>query len=124
MQRRQLRGWLMVSPRGRPDKRKEAVSDYVSGSFNAVYSGRVGRLGSRCGPARSQHLAVPRAPRAPDLRQLRLDPKAAGPDDVQDGGSQQLTASITKDAVDDLGLQVGQPVTALVRSTEVMIAVA
>jgi molybdopterin-binding protein len=40
-----------------------------------------------------------------------------------DGGSQQVTASITKDAVDDLELTVGQPVTVLVKSTEVMLAV-
>jgi molybdopterin-binding protein len=40
-----------------------------------------------------------------------------------DGGSQQVTASITRDAVDDLELTVGQPVTVLVKSTEVMLAV-
>lgn len=38
-------------------------------------------------------------------------------------GGQQITASITKDAVEDLGLAVGSPVTALVKSTEVMIGV-
>lgn len=38
-------------------------------------------------------------------------------------GGQQITASITKDAVEDLGLAVGGPVTALVKSTEVMIGV-
>ena len=38
-------------------------------------------------------------------------------------GGQQVTASITKDAVQELGLQVGQPVTALVKSTEVMLGV-
>ncbi len=38
-------------------------------------------------------------------------------------GGQQITASITKDAVEDLGLTVGGPVTALVKSTEVMIGV-
>jgi molybdopterin-binding protein len=40
-----------------------------------------------------------------------------------DGGSQVVTASITKDAVDDLGLTVGQPVTVLVKSTEVMLGI-
>jgi molybdate transport system regulatory protein len=40
-----------------------------------------------------------------------------------DGGSQQVTASITKDAVEDLGLQQGQPVTVLIKSTEVMLGV-
>lgn len=34
----------------------------------------------------------------------------------------QLTAAITKDAVDDLGLAVGTPVTALVKSTEVSLS--
>ena len=38
-------------------------------------------------------------------------------------GGRQVTASITTDAVADLGLVVGQPVTALVKSTEVMIGV-
>ena len=38
-------------------------------------------------------------------------------------GGQQIVASITKDAVADLGLVVGQPCTALVKSTEVMIGV-
>ncbi|MHA3704206.1 TOBE domain-containing protein [Jatrophihabitans sp. YIM 134969] len=38
-------------------------------------------------------------------------------------GGQHITASITKDAVTDLGLEVGHPVTALVKSTEVMIGV-
>jgi molybdopterin-binding protein len=38
-------------------------------------------------------------------------------------GGQQMTASVTKDAVNDLGLEVGQPVTVLVKSTEVMLAV-
>lgn len=40
-----------------------------------------------------------------------------------DGGEQVVTASITKDAVEDLGLAVGQPATALIKSTEVMIGV-
>jgi molybdate transport system regulatory protein len=55
-------------------------------------------------------------------------------DDIQPGsvmtvvrvsldGGQQITASITKDAADDLGLSVGQHATVLVKSTEVMIGV-
>jgi len=40
-----------------------------------------------------------------------------------DGGDQVVTASITKDAAEDLGLAVGQPATALIKSTEVMIGV-
>ena len=39
-------------------------------------------------------------------------------------GGQQLTASITKDAAEDLGLAVGDRVTAVVKSTEVMIGIA
>ncbi|MCW2542100.1 MAG: molybdenum-binding protein [Frankiales bacterium] len=38
-------------------------------------------------------------------------------------GGQQVTASITKDAVDELGLTIGSPVTALIKSTEVMLGV-
>ncbi len=38
-------------------------------------------------------------------------------------GGQQVTASITKDAVEDLGLTPGQAVTVLVKSTEVMLGV-
>ena len=38
-------------------------------------------------------------------------------------GGRQVTASITMDAVADLGLRVGQSVTALVKSTEVTIGV-
>ena len=38
-------------------------------------------------------------------------------------GGQQITASITKDAAEDLGLQVGNQVTALFKSTEVMLGV-
>jgi molybdopterin-binding protein len=34
-------------------------------------------------------------------------------------GGQRLTSSITKDAIDDLGLKVGDAVTAVVKSTEV-----
>jgi molybdopterin-binding protein len=38
-------------------------------------------------------------------------------------GGQEVTAAITKEAVENLGLQVGQHVVALVKSTEVMLAV-
>jgi molybdopterin-binding protein len=38
-------------------------------------------------------------------------------------GGQQITASITKEAVDDLGLAVGNPVTVVIKSSEVMIGV-
>ncbi|OZM71976.1 molybdenum-binding protein [Amycolatopsis antarctica] len=38
-------------------------------------------------------------------------------------GGQQVTASITKEAAEDLGLAVGMPATALVKSTEVMLGV-
>jgi molybdopterin-binding protein len=41
---------------------------------------------------------------------------------VLDGG-QQVTASVTKDSVDELGLSVGSAVTAVIKSTEVMIGV-
>ncbi|MFN8228491.1 MAG: TOBE domain-containing protein [Mycobacterium sp.] len=40
-----------------------------------------------------------------------------------DGGEQIVTASITKDAAEDLGLAAGKPATVLVKSTEVMIGV-
>ena len=40
-----------------------------------------------------------------------------------DGGDQIVTASITKDAAQDLGLAVGEPATVLIKSTEVMIGV-
>ncbi len=39
-----------------------------------------------------------------------------------DGGP-EITSSITKEAADDLGLAVGSPVTALIKSTEVALAV-
>ena len=39
------------------------------------------------------------------------------------GGDQVITASITKEAVDELGLEVGRSTTVLVKSTEVMLAV-
>jgi molybdopterin-binding protein len=40
-----------------------------------------------------------------------------------DGGDQIVTASITKDAAEDLGLETGKPATVLIKSTEVMIGV-
>ncbi|AQA24558.1 MULTISPECIES: TOBE domain-containing protein [Rhodococcus] len=40
-----------------------------------------------------------------------------------DGGEQIVTASITKEAVEELGLAPGVPTTVLVKSTEVMLAV-
>lgn len=40
-----------------------------------------------------------------------------------DGGTQSVTASITKEAVEELGLEVGTAATVLVKSTEVMIGV-
>ena len=40
-----------------------------------------------------------------------------------DGGDQVVTASITKDAAEDLGLEVGKAATVLIKSTEVMIGV-
>ena len=42
---------------------------------------------------------------------------------VELDGGQQITASITKDAAEDLGIEVGKPVTALIKSTEVMLGV-
>lgn len=40
-----------------------------------------------------------------------------------DGGEQVVTASITKEAAEDLALDAGKPVTVLVKSTEVMLGV-
>lgn len=40
-----------------------------------------------------------------------------------DGGEQVVTSSITKDAVADLGLTVGQPATVFIKSTEVTVGV-
>lgn len=37
-------------------------------------------------------------------------------------GGQQVTASVTKDGADELSLSQGNPVTVLVKSTEVMLA--
>jgi molybdate transport system regulatory protein len=42
---------------------------------------------------------------------------------VDIGGGQRITWSITKDAVEDLGLAVGAPVTVVIKSTEVMLGV-
>ena len=39
------------------------------------------------------------------------------------GNGQQMTAAITRDGADGLGLEVGQPVVALVKATEVMLGV-
>ncbi len=38
-------------------------------------------------------------------------------------GGQQMTASVTRDGIEDLGLKVGSPVIALVKATEVMLGV-
>ena len=40
-----------------------------------------------------------------------------------DGGDQVVTSSITKEAAVDLGLEVGQPATVFIKSTEVTIGV-
>lgn len=40
-----------------------------------------------------------------------------------DGGDQVITSSVTKDAALGLGLQVGQPATVFIKSTEVTIGV-
>jgi molybdate transport system regulatory protein len=42
---------------------------------------------------------------------------------VELDGGQQVVASITKDATDELELAPGKPVTVLVKSTEVMLGV-
>ena len=42
---------------------------------------------------------------------------------VQLDGGPEITSSITKEAADDLGLAVGSKVTALIKSTEVALAV-
>lgn len=39
------------------------------------------------------------------------------------GGGQEVTASVTKESVDELGLTVGAPVTAVIKSTEVILGV-
>jgi molybdopterin-binding protein len=38
-------------------------------------------------------------------------------------GGQTVTSSVTKQAVEELGLQPGSPVTVVIKSTEVMLAV-
>jgi molybdopterin-binding protein len=38
-------------------------------------------------------------------------------------GGQQVTSSVTRQAVEELGLTPGSPVTAVIKSTEVMLAV-
>lgn len=40
-----------------------------------------------------------------------------------DGGDQIVTASITKDAAEDLGLEAGKAATVLIKSTDVAIGV-
>lgn len=40
-----------------------------------------------------------------------------------DVNGQEVTAAVTKEAVEELGLQVGSPVYALIKSTEVMLGV-
>lgn len=42
---------------------------------------------------------------------------------VELDGGQSITSSITKEAADDLGLQVGSAVTVLIKSTEVALGV-
>jgi molybdopterin-binding protein len=42
---------------------------------------------------------------------------------IQLDGGAQITSSITKEAADDLGLTEGTKVTALIKSTEVALAV-
>lgn len=39
------------------------------------------------------------------------------------GGGHEVTASVTKESVDELGLAVGAPVTAVIKSTEVILGV-
>ena len=46
-----------------------------------------------------------------------------GPADDPLADGQEVTASITKEAVEELGLAAGTAVTVLVKSTEVMLAV-
>jgi len=42
---------------------------------------------------------------------------------VEIAGGQVITASITNEAVDDLGLKVGAAVTAVIKASDVMIAI-
>lgn len=39
------------------------------------------------------------------------------------GGDQEITSSVTKEAAQELGLNVGQPATVFIKSTEVTIGV-
>ena len=39
------------------------------------------------------------------------------------GGGQQITASVTREAVSELGLSAGSPVTVVVKSTDVLLGV-
>lgn len=40
-----------------------------------------------------------------------------------DGGDQEITSSVTKDAAQDLGLKVGQSATVFIKSTEVTVGI-
>jgi len=42
---------------------------------------------------------------------------------VELAGGQHVTATVTKDAVEELGLAVGSSVTAIIKSTEVMLGI-
>jgi molybdate transport system regulatory protein len=42
---------------------------------------------------------------------------------VDIGAGQRITSSITRESVEELGLQVGSPVTVVIKSTEVMLGV-
>jgi molybdate transport system regulatory protein len=42
---------------------------------------------------------------------------------VQLAGGQEITASVTRESVADLGLAVGSSVTAVIKSTEVMLGI-
>ncbi len=42
---------------------------------------------------------------------------------IEVGGGQRITSSITNEAVDDLGLAVGKPAKAIVKSSDVLVAV-
>ena len=42
---------------------------------------------------------------------------------IEIGAGQHVTASITKEAATELELEVGSPVTAIIKSSEVMLAV-
>ena len=42
---------------------------------------------------------------------------------IEVGGGQRMTSSITNEAVDDLGLAIGKPAKAIVKSSDVLVAV-